>query len=734
MSLKTCLLSWVCLLWPLNAGWSGELFMGLTGDHTFVVWASPANLTQRGGSLLTLEENERFDAIVFGELSERKWMAGSEFYRRSQRDQSAVPVEEADPQTALQLASVYRGKNVSLYRNGTLLTSYLIERPETFGPESLVLMGLRHRRAQDLACFAGWIDDARIYNVALDAAQLRELKPNRVSQPPPIAWWHFEDGEPVDLMGAFPPAKLVGQARIESGKLKLDGHLSYLITPPEADEVLPKTADPAVAEDFLLNYHLMHPGEESMPGDPNAAFCLEGVYHLHYILRHPWDGRQSFSFVHVTSHDLLHWTWQKTQLQPSFTGHGMFSGTGFITRDGRPAIIYHGEGSGKNQIVIAQDHRLSAWEKPYPVVVRKTDGSEAPIHHWDPDCFRIGDTYYAISGGENPPLFKSQDLKNWTLVGDFLAHQPADVTIGEDISCPNFFRLGERWMLLCISHSLGCRYYLGDWDEQREQFVPRHHGRLNWRREDQPIYGLFTRTDFFAPESVLTTDGRRVMWAWLTTIGPGNRYLQATIQSLPRELTLAADGSLRIAPLRELETLRLDPVVIKDLQLSHPLHSHGGPIPPASAPLLHHLADLPGESVEIRMTVSREQALRKLFGVVLFSDHRGGGLPILFRPESGALRVGTAEAPFSVADLNPDEKLELRIFVDKYLVEVFVNDRQALVAAYPAYRGRLALHAFTVGATTTIERLELAKLKPTNEGLLQARQNRIWQPQTRRTP
>ncbi len=41
---------------------------------------------------------------------------------------------------------------------------------------------------------------------------------------------------------------------------------------------------------LALNFHLMHPGGESKPGDPNAAFHLDGTYHLHYILTHPWAG------------------------------------------------------------------------------------------------------------------------------------------------------------------------------------------------------------------------------------------------------------------------------------------------------------------------------------------------------------------------------------------------------------------------------------------------------------
>ena len=135
--------------------------------------------------------------------------------------------------------------------------------------------------------------------------------------------------------------------------------------------------DSTVSDELALNYHLMHPGEDSAPGDPNLAYCLDGVYHLHYILRHPWRGGTarprdrdtSFCFIHVTSPDMLHWTWQTTKLQPSFTGHGTFSGTGFITREGKPAAMYPGlSDPGRTYITVAEDNRLSRWSKPYPVL------------------------------------------------------------------------------------------------------------------------------------------------------------------------------------------------------------------------------------------------------------------------------------------------------------------------------------------------------------------------------
>ena len=115
----------------------------------------------------------------------------------------------------------------------------------------------------------------------------------------------------------------------------------------------------------------------------------------------------------------------------------------------------------------------------------------------------------------------------------------------------------------------------------------------------------------------------------------------------------------------------------------------------------------------------------------MFPDGKGGGLPILFRPETGTLRVGSTEAPFSVADLPAGENVELRVFVDKYLVEVFANDRQAVVASHAAHQGKLDLNAFTVGAPTILKRVEIWKLRPTNQGFREARKNRIWQPDTK---
>jgi len=83
-----------------------------------------------------------------------------------------------------------------------------------------------------------------------------------------------------------------------------------------------------------------------------------------------------------------------------------------------------------------------------------------------------------------------------------------------------------------------------------------------------------------------------------------------------------------------------------------------------------------------------------------------------------------------VSDLPAGEDVQLRIFIDKYLVEVFANDRQAVVASHADYAGKRDLTAFTVGAPTTIRKVEIWNLNSTNQGFRHAQQNRSWEPET----
>ena len=473
--------------------------------------------------------------------------------------------------------------------------------------------------------------------------------------------------------------------------------------------------------DVDLSFHLQHPGKGNEPGDPNAIFYLNGVYHLHYILRHKWNGvrknlprsnfpyNHSHSFIHCTSKDMLNWEWQKTKLQPSFTRHGMFSGTGFITLDKKPAIIYHGENTKNNYVIIAKNNELSKWNKPLPI-----NKNKFKINFWDPDCFIINNTYYSISGGINPDLFRSKNLIEWKYVGKFMSRDLGDVVKGEDISCPNFFKLRNKWVLLCISHSHGCRYYIGDWDKTKEQFVPEVHERMNWPDITDPTLALESR-NFFAPESVIAKDGRRVMWSWLRIQNIKN----SNILSIPRELKSYNNKKLSITPLKELEKLRYDKKILNKIQIKNKTKNSYGTI-------TKKITIINFNAIEIKLFIKSSEIKNKRFGFQLFSKNKNIGFPVIFEPESKSILVGSTKASLDFENLYKTENIEITIFIDHFLIEVFINNIQSVVGIYEKFENKNQINAYSFNGSFIIEKILIWKLKKINSGYKKAKKNKIW--------
>jgi len=630
-------------------------------DKTLVSWVTLTDKNIRSGSVLTVQVGPAFDGIVFAERAAGKWMAGSDFFRRTGKNPGAYPAETADGKALVQMAIVYKGDQISIYRDGEQYASYKAQNIDLLSSKNnIAVFGLRHIGGD--GGIGGSIEDARIYSRALTVEEIKSQTPNKESAIKPYAWWDFEGNTVVERMGRYPHSKMSGGAKLAGGKLVL-GKSALLVsarTKEAAANTSRRSGQPVFTGPYVpetprwpenppknwLTYHLVHPGPgKAMPGDPNPAFYYKGRYHMHYIYRN----HTGFVFAHVSSTDMVHWKWHPTVLAPPTTGHGMFSGTGFFTKEGKAAMIYHGQGSGRNWLAYALDDNMDRWSKPEAIEPKTQDGRAPKMRHWDPDCWLNGDTYYALSGGGDPTLMKSGDLKSWEYLGKLLHDDyPSNLGIkrSEDISCANMFKIGNKWMLLCISHRLGCRYYLGDFKD--EKYLPDFHAMMSWNGNQ-----------FFAPESMVTKDGRRVMWAWLlrVPVAPDG------IQSLPRELELPADGVLRIRPLRELEKLR-----------SEEKSESGITVKSGAAYKLRNIA---GDALELKLEFKSPAATE--FGIDVLCDKNGkNGLRIAINARSKTLKVGPVSAPFALRD---GEDLTLRVFIDKNLVEVFANDRQAVMNA-----------------------------------------------------
>ncbi|MEA1952459.1 MAG: GH32 C-terminal domain-containing protein, partial [Planctomycetota bacterium] len=666
------------------------------GDKTLVVWAAPADLTQRGGSVLTIEKTQDvFDAIVFGELATSKWMAGSNGLSRTQRNQDGSPAETADANTLVQIAIVYKDKQVTIYRNGVKYADYTTKGAERFPVDSLVLMGLRHVIASpENRFFTGSIDDARIYNVPLTAQQIAALKPNQPSDPKPLAWWDFENGRFTDRMKAFPTSTLIGDARVIDGRLHLDKSGAYLMA-SKPSMIFPKLSNAGMdfsnanvsarsLREHLLSdphrpvYHFAVPEGRCMPFDPNGAIYWKGRYHMFYI----FQDKRGHNWGHVSSTDLFHWRHHPTGLVS-----GMFSGNAFINKDGRPTMCYHQVGQG-NAMAVAVDDELNQWEKldsnPITPQTKPGDPHHGKYRSWDPFGWIEDGNYYAIFGGKRPAIAKSASLGGpWKYVGDLMANTVEGVSINEDVSCADLFKIGDKRMLLCISHRLGARYYLGEW--KNEQFHPTFHEKMSW-----------VDHTYFAPESLLDGQGRRIMWAWLFD-KPGFKtrmdFGWSGTMSLPRVLTLGDDGMLRMNVPEEIELLRYNGKKKTDLTVA------------ADSEL--PLEGISGNSIELAVEINATDA--KQFGVKVCCSPDGEEQTLIYYDAvDKKLKIDTtksslSEGPKSVEagplELKADEPLKLRVFVDKSVVEVFANGgRQAVVRRiYPSREDSLGVSLFSRG-------------------------------------
>jgi beta-fructofuranosidase len=445
-------------------------------------------------------------------------------------------------------------------------------------------------------------------------------------------------------------------------------------------------------------YHFVIPEGIGMPFDPNGAIYWKGRYHLFYIFQDKRSGRRDHHWGHVSSTDLFHWRHHPTGLVG-----GMFSGNCFINKDGRPTMCYHQVNQG-NAVAVALDDDLNEWKKldSNPITPKTKEGDE---HHgkyrsWDPFGWLEGDTYYAIFGGERPGVVKAPALEGeWEYVGDLFAHGVEGVSLEEDVSCADLFELGGKDVLLGISHRLGCRYYVGEWKD--EQFYPESHAQMSW-----------VDNSFFAPESLVDDKGRRIMWAWIfdePEFRVRKEHGWSGTMSLPRVLTLGDDGLLRMDVPEEIEALRYGAVKKADLTV------------PSGTEVR---VDGVGGNI-LELIIDMESAQASQYGVkVCVSPDGEEETSIFYDADEARLKVDTRKsgpedtpktveaAPF---ELKKDERLKLRIFVDKSVVEVFANSRQAVMRRiYPARADSVGVRLFSIGGDAEVHTLEAWKITPSN--------------------
>lgn len=438
-------------------------------------------------------------------------------------------------------------------------------------------------------------------------------------------------------------------------------------------------------------YHLVAP--EGWTNDANGLMYWTGRYHVFILgrtpLPHPedhavdnWVGRV---WLHASSHDLVHWIHHPAALKADETNTspdhvGPQSGDA-VENAPVPTLIYHDGMRNGACIAISDDPDLIHWTPlPQNPVIPFGSNPEVKVH--DPCAWYRDGVYYALIGGKNyrhghegdcTSLYRSTNLVDWEYRGPFYRSRREWTDEVEDCACPDFFPLGNRYMLLMHGHQpySQCHYYLGRLEGER--FHPETHGRMTW-----------PGGQFAGPETLLDHHGRRILFGWIPDGDHAGRSWQekgwASVISLPRLLSLGPDGSLRIMPAPELEILRFNHRRHQDVPLAD------------GADIL--LDGLRGECLELGVTVTPGAARRVGVKVRCSGDgsdetriiHDTAAQTLTIhsrRPaEDAATATNAQTAPLAPPDGEP---LRLRIFLDRSVLEVFANDRQCMTQRiYPS--------------------------------------------------
>ena len=710
-------------------------------DKTLVVWARPANLEQRGSGTLSVLESDAFDSIVLGEVRPGVWMPGSDHFDRTETDQAGWPQDSACEMVCV--AIVYEGKTVRLYRNGTLAAEYQIEARRVFGKGMHIALGIRHANR---GFFAGEIEEARIYGRPLTAEQVVALAPAPVPDldaqaGKPLALWTFEDGTPRDEMGAFDKCVLQNGARIEDGRLVLDGVDDFLGKEINYASLVPRRQryaetlseqfeqlreDPQIlrfaesrkqlaADRYRPIYHYVNP--ESRLNDPNGLCFWQGRWHLFYQAYPPEDPRQHWG--HAVSDDLIHWRDLPIAIYPN-PEEKCFSGTTVVDED-RVIAMYHGTKVG-TMVAVSSDPLLLNWDKVTgkPVIPYAKPGEDPlPYNIFDPCIWKHDGTYYALTAGtlnEGPGgkriraefLHRSKDLATWEYLHPFLEDDQYGL-VGDDGACPYFWPIADRHILLHFSHMSGGKYLLGDYDTQRQKFVVTAAGDFN--------FGPAAPCGVHAPSATPDGEGGVITIFNMNPGKPTDGWNQ--IMTLPRRLTLVGNEDLRCVPAGDIESLRGENRRLEGVTLPA---NQEIVLDKIQGNAIEIIAEIdPGGAPMLEMNVLRSPNKEEYTRIAFFKnrgyrDRSGRGQQSLITIDSSYASTaadvvcrGPETAPVY---LGPEEPLTLRVFIDRSVVEVFVNDKQCVaVRVYPEREDSLGVSFRAQGRDATLKSLDVWQME-----------------------
>jgi sucrose-6-phosphate hydrolase SacC (GH32 family) len=485
---------------------------------------------------------------------------------------------------------------------------------------------------------------------------------------------------------------------------------------------LADTFDTVNREKYRPAYH--HTPLYGWMNDPNGMFYKDGIWHLYYQYNPYGSKWQNLSWGHSTSTDLVHWNHHPVAIQPD--GLGMvFSGSCAIDRSstagyGKNAVVgmYTSADASQTQSLVWSDDNGETFRTyaANPVLTLESEARD-PNMFWDDDA-RQWVLVLAHALEHEMLIFTSPDMKKWTLQSSFGKGIGAQEGVWE---CPDLFRLPvegsgeEKWVMLCNLNPGGpfggsaTQYFIGEFDGKTFKADVDADGNIptKWMDFGKDHYATVSWSD--APGGRRTVIGWMSNWQYAAEV-PTMQFRSAN--TLPREVRLfkVADEQIYLSsePSPELTALR-GSLSLKVRKASVGRKSRTYVLPSANDGVCEIVFDVDARksgAVEIELSNSDGGKVVMMYDAVahtLSFDRTKSGV-VDFSQDFPAVTVAPT--------FETDNRISLRIFIDRSSIEVFGNNGNFVMTnlVFPTIPyTRLSVSAR--GGNAKIENLQIYSIK-----------------------
>lgn len=434
-------------------------------------------------------------------------------------------------------------------------------------------------------------------------------------------------------------------------------------------------------EKFRPVYH--HTPAYGWMNDPNGMFYKDGVYHLYFQYNPYGSVWGNMHWGHSTSTDLMHWNFEGCAIVPDAWG-AIFSGSCVVDHNntagfGKGAVVAFytsakatpwGDVQSQSMAYSLDNGKTFTKYEGNPILTSSEKDFRDPKVFW----YAPGKHWVMILAvGQHMEIYSSVNLKEWKKESEFGAMQGAHGGVWE---CPDLVEIPvegtreKKWVLICNLNPGGpfggsaAQYFVGSFDGKK--FVNESPTQTKWMDWGKDNYATVTWNN--APDGRCIALGWMSNWQYANNV-PTRQYRSAN--TLARDLTLYREGQelyLKSTPSSEVKKARGKKVSIPSFKVSEK----------------HEMVNLFEEkqgAYEVEILIQNAGASKIAF--CLLND-KGEKVSMYYdlnrkqfvmdRSESGKVDFSKDFPAVTVAPVNVDKELTLRLFVDRSSIEAFGED------------------------------------------------------------